>query len=198
HHNARRDHQLRHSRHRHALSPERRLQESRVLWRHDARGLRRGRGPAQRQDLPREGRDEHHCVYPDAFPAARRHQARPCRMRSLLQAWLAQLRGPQIGRPMTRTPLALAAASAVLVACSGAPAQELAIKPSYDIWQAAPGTPVTELPEQDVGEIACGTNGGPPSVTLKRFDDFATCPAEASGLHEIYFTYDDEIDYIAR
>lgn len=99
---------------------------------------------------------------------------------------------------MTRTPLALAAASAVLVACSGAPAQELAIKPSYDIWQAAPGTPVTELPEQDVGEIACGTNGGPPSVTLKRFDDFATCPAEASGLHEIYFTYDDEIDYIAR
>jgi len=33
---------------------------------------------------------------------------------------------------------------------------------------------------------------------LPTFADFATCPAEPSGLHEVAFTYDDEQDYIAR
>ncbi|HHY49731.1 MAG TPA: hypothetical protein GYA10_08300 [Alphaproteobacteria bacterium] len=94
-------------------------------------------------------------------------------------------------------PLGLAAASAAFAAL-GASGQQLAIRPTYEIWQAVPGTPVSDIPEQDVGEIACGTNGGPPSVPLARFEDFAQCPAEASGLHEVYFTYDDEADYIAR
>ena len=46
--------------------------------------------------------------------------------------------------------------------------------------------------------IACGTNGGPMSIELKSFADWAQCPPEASGLREIAFTYDDEKDYIAR
>ena len=32
---------------------------------------------------------------------------------------------------------------------------------------------------------------------MTAFEDFATCPPEPSGLHEVTFTYDDEQDYIA-
>lgn len=47
-------------------------------------------------------------------------------------------------------------------------------------------------------EYACGTNGGPPSIAVTGFSDYARCPAEAeTGLHEITFRYDDEIEYFA-
>ncbi len=47
-------------------------------------------------------------------------------------------------------------------------------------------------------EYACGTNGGPPSIPVSGFGEFAKCPAEAeTGLHEITFRYDDEIEYFA-
>ena len=47
-------------------------------------------------------------------------------------------------------------------------------------------------------EYACGTNGGPASIAVKGFAEFAKCPAEAeTGLHEIAFRYDDEIEYYA-
>lgn len=48
-------------------------------------------------------------------------------------------------------------------------------------------------------EFACGTNGGPPSVIIGSFADFGQCPREAeTGLHEVTFRYDDEIEYYAR
>lgn len=47
-------------------------------------------------------------------------------------------------------------------------------------------------------EYACGTNGGPPSIGVAGFEEFGKCPAEAeTGLHEITFRYDDEIEYFA-
>jgi hypothetical protein len=60
------------------------------------------------------------------------------------------------------------------------------------------GKPVTDVPDNVTAIIACGTNGGPMSIELKSFADWAQCPPEASGLREIAFTYDDEKDYIAR
>lgn len=77
-----------------------------------------------------------------------------------------------------------------------AAAQE--ITPPFSIWDVVLGGPVGQIPPSAVAEIACGTDGGPPSLPLDSFDDFALCPAEADGLHEVYFTYDDEQDYIAR
>ena len=53
------------------------------------------------------------------------------------------------------------------------------------------------VPDADVGEIACGTGGGPRGKLIKSFRDFLTCKPEESGLREIAFTYDDEQDYIA-
>jgi hypothetical protein len=75
---------------------------------------------------------------------------------------------------------------------------DLTYVPAYTIWDVEFGKPITQIPLSAVALIACGTNGGPPSVPLKDFTEFSKCKAEASGLHEVYFTYDDEQDYIAR
>ena len=66
------------------------------------------------------------------------------------------------------------------------------------IWQIMPGTPVADLPDRLL-DPHCGTNGGPPSTRLSSFADFATCRAEPStGLHEVWFTEDDEAEYVSR
>jgi hypothetical protein len=66
------------------------------------------------------------------------------------------------------------------------------------IWDLQLATPVSELPEEEYVDPACGTNGGPPGLRLDSFDEFARCRPEASGLREIWFRYDDELEYIAR
>lgn len=88
-----------------------------------------------------------------------------------------------------------------LWACSGvAQAQfDPALTPVYSIWDVKLGEPVSQIPAMEVVDISCGTNGGPPSTKLAGgFADFAKCPSETSGLHEVYFENDDEIDYIAK
>lgn len=72
------------------------------------------------------------------------------------------------------------------------------VVPVYSIWDVTLGQPVTQAPDSEVGEITCGTNGGPPGRGLTSFADFLACAPEASGLREIQFFYDDEQDYIAR
>lgn len=67
------------------------------------------------------------------------------------------------------------------------------------IWDIVLGSPIGELPLEEFVDPACGTNGGPPSLPLEGFEDFARCPIEqATELHEIWFIYDDEREYIAR
>ncbi|RYE53283.1 MAG: hypothetical protein EOP20_13635, partial [Hyphomicrobiales bacterium] len=74
-----------------------------------------------------------------------------------------------------------------------------ALAPVYSIWDVKLGEPVSQIPAMEVVDVSCGTNGGPPSMSLAgQFADFAKCPAEPSGLHEVYFENDDEIDYIAK
>jgi hypothetical protein len=48
------------------------------------------------------------------------------------------------------------------------------------------------------GELACGSNGGPPRQRLDDWSGFAKCRAEASGLHEVYARFDDEDEFIGR
>jgi len=70
------------------------------------------------------------------------------------------------------------------------------VKPVYSIWDVELGQPLSQARDGDVGVIACGTDGGPPGQELKSFKDYMTCTPEPSGLREVYFTYDDEQDYI--
>lgn len=66
-----------------------------------------------------------------------------------------------------------------------------------DIWSLLAGQPATAQPH-DFIDFACGGNGGPPSITLSGFHDFRRCRPEADGLREVYFRYDDELEYRAK
>lgn len=67
------------------------------------------------------------------------------------------------------------------------------------IWELEIGLPVEEMPAAGYFDPHCGTNGGPPSIRLDNWSDYAICPPDAvTGLHEIWFTEDDEVEYIAR
>jgi hypothetical protein len=75
-------------------------------------------------------------------------------------------------------------------------AQSTSIK--IRLWQLVLGTPVTELLPQYL-DPHCGTNGGPPSTRLANWSAYAACPPDrATGLHEIWFTEDDETEYVGR
>jgi uncharacterized protein YjbI with pentapeptide repeats len=61
------------------------------------------------------------------------------------------------------------------------------------------GAHASELPTEEYIRFACGTNGGPPSRPLPDWTAFAQCrPEAASGLHEVYFQYDNELEYISK
>lgn len=74
---------------------------------------------------------------------------------------------------------------------------QVQIEPVYAIWDVILGQPVSQVRDAEVGEIACGTAGGPPGQNLPSMADFMACTPEASGLREVVFSYDDEQDYIA-
>ncbi len=48
------------------------------------------------------------------------------------------------------------------------------------------------------GDLACGSNGGPPRQKIEEWSEFAKCRPEASGLHEVYIRFDDEDEYIGK
>src|SRR5262249_35746474 len=98
------------------------------------------------------------------------------------------------GRGYTRVRSALlCAAATLLISATTAMAQ------APKIWDVVFGTPVAALPLDQFGDTACGTNGGPPARVLKSFAEFAQCAVErTTGLHEVWFRYDDEMEYVAR
>ena len=67
------------------------------------------------------------------------------------------------------------------------------------VWDLKLGQPVSAQPSADEFRgFACGSNGGPRRQQLSGWSDFGRCRAEANGLREVYFEYDDEYEYIAR
>ncbi len=67
----------------------------------------------------------------------------------------------------------------------------------FTIWDIHLGEAASAIPDEFVN-YACGTNGGPPSIPLSGFADFHRCKPDADGLREVYFEYDDELEYQAR
>jgi len=66
-----------------------------------------------------------------------------------------------------------------------------------EVWDLKLGVAAETLPES-FADYACGSNGGPPGAPLSGWRDFRRCRAEPGGLHEVYFRYDDELEYWAR
>ena len=67
-----------------------------------------------------------------------------------------------------------------------------------DIWTLKLGTPAWALPQDAFVDYACGGNGGPPQQSLQGWSDYDKCPPELNGLREVYFRYDDELEYWAK
>jgi hypothetical protein len=67
------------------------------------------------------------------------------------------------------------------------------------IWDLKIGAPLAAQPAPSAFRgFACGSNGGAPRAQLSGWADFKRCAPEPAGLHEVYFEYDDENEYIAR
>jgi hypothetical protein len=79
-------------------------------------------------------------------------------------------------------------------------ASALAAEPKRPtVWDLKLGAPAADQPPLDgFKSFACGSDGGPPMQQLSGWQDFASCRADAAGLHEVAVEYDDEQEYIAR
>jgi hypothetical protein len=60
------------------------------------------------------------------------------------------------------------------------------------------GLKAPEMPADTFGDLACGSNGGPPRQTIGGWTEFRKCRPEASGLYEVYAPFDDQQDYVGR
>ncbi len=67
-----------------------------------------------------------------------------------------------------------------------------------EIWSLKLGIPASALPRDAFVDYACGSNGGPPQRALSGWSDYDECPPEPNGLREVYFRYDDELEYWAK
>jgi hypothetical protein len=97
-----------------------------------------------------------------------------------------------------RTGLALLVVASLVLGASLAHAGDQDQPARADIWSLKLGTPAAALPHDAFDDYACGSNGGPPQQPLGGWSDYDKCQPEPNGLHEVYFRYDDELEYRAK
>jgi len=96
------------------------------------------------------------------------------------------------------TLVVLACASAAVSTAASAAPSALGGRPTrLEVWDLQLGTQIETLPDEFI-DYACGTNGGAPSVPLTGWRDAGRCRPEPSGLREVYFRYDDELEFWAK
>ncbi len=87
--------------------------------------------------------------------------------------------------------------AALAAACTGSVHAADERPTRHEVWDLKLGAGI-DAQSDDFIDYACGTNGGPPGLPLSGWKDFRRCRAEPGGLHEIYFRYDDELEYWAK
>jgi len=60
------------------------------------------------------------------------------------------------------------------------------------------GLKASEMSTDTFGDLACGSNGGPPRQAIDEWSDFHKCRPEPSGLYEVNVRFDDQQEYIGR
>jgi hypothetical protein len=60
------------------------------------------------------------------------------------------------------------------------------------------GLKAAEMSTDNFGDLACGSNGGPPRQAIDDWSDFGKCRPEPSGLREVNVRFDDQQEYIGR
>jgi hypothetical protein len=58
-----------------------------------------------------------------------------------------------------------------------------------DLRDLRVGMAVDQLPAEGYVDLACGNDGGAPGAALARWAEFARCPPDPAGLHEVTFAY---------
>jgi hypothetical protein len=58
-----------------------------------------------------------------------------------------------------------------------------------DLRDLRVGMAVDQLPADGYVDLACGSDGGTPGTALAGWTEFARCPPDAAGLHEVTFAY---------
>jgi hypothetical protein len=94
--------------------------------------------------------------------------------------------------------LAAAVAATAMLAAAVAAASAQPRRDPGEIHGLKLGLKAAEMSTDTFGDIACGSNGGPPRQMLDDWSGFAKCRPEASGLHEVYARFDDQREYIGR
>jgi hypothetical protein len=62
-----------------------------------------------------------------------------------------------------------------------------------DLRDLSVGMQVGDLPATGYVNFVCGGDGGAPGPALGGWAEFARCPADADGLHQVSFEYDDSL-----
>jgi hypothetical protein len=60
------------------------------------------------------------------------------------------------------------------------------------------GLKAEKMSTDTFGDLACGSNGGPPRQPIDEWSEFRKCRPEPSGLYEVNARFDDEQEYIGR
>ena len=98
---------------------------------------------------------------------------------------------------MARRHIGTLALTLMLLLPAAAPAQPALRRAT--VWDLKLSASIAEQPDAaEFRAFACGSNGGPPHQKLGGWSDFRRCAPEPGGLREVYFEYDDELEYIAR
>jgi hypothetical protein len=88
--------------------------------------------------------------------------------------------------------------AALAALCISAPAYAQPQRDPGEIHGLKLGLKADAMSTDTFGDLACGSNGGPPRQAIDDWSDFRKCRAEPSGLHEVNVRFDDQQDYIGR
>jgi hypothetical protein len=112
-------------------------------------------------------------------------------MRTGLTAW-AKARSARVCAPYCAVLVALAA----LFASAMTNAQPR--RDPGEIHGLKLGLQADAMSTDTFGDLACGSNGGPPRQPIDDWSEFRKCRPEPSGLYEVNARFDDEQEYIGR
>jgi hypothetical protein len=82
--------------------------------------------------------------------------------------------------------LGMSIAATVLIAGAAGAAEN---PEEGDLRDLRVGMRVADLPAEGYVDLACGSNGGASATALASWAEFARCPPDANGLHEVTFAY---------
>ena len=91
---------------------------------------------------------------------------------------------------------AICCAAAALIAAGAAVAQTQSY--AGEIHDLELGLQAQTMTLDGWGQLACGSDGGPPRQDIDIWSQFKKCQPEANGLHEVAARFDDEDEYVGK